>query len=739
MYVQAGSYAEVVRCLEPIERQVQACDSVYGAASALILLADAYRLMGRQADARGLLDRIDAASLEPESAAEHDLLCARLWREEGRYADCVARFARQGRTARSRADVSLQVVVAQCLQRLNDLGEARAACEWAIVESTRLRWEEGTADATMSLALYDRMEGHWSRAENLLLQARDRYRKLGLSQKYTQTTLNLGVQRLKCGQLRFAEEVLAESVTLSLELGDKRTETSARTARALVLTRLDRLVESRAEFSRALRLARRQASPRRTALALEFTGEYHLASGSPRRARLALERALRIARRIAPDGDIIPEVLRRLAEVELAASRPEAALAQAREAAERAARSGDRYEEATALRVLGQAWRASGDETQAREILHRALEIQVGLDERFERNRVEALLGLPLTVSDDAPAAPADAPSGSPRPRRRPRRDRQGLLREHGLVGRSPALVELFDQVRRIARARMPVLITGETGTGKELIAHAVHRLSPWAEGPLVSFNCATCPRDLLDAELFGYEPGAFTGATRRRLGLARSAAGGSLFLDEVADLPPESQARLLRLLDPGEVRPLGADRSYPVETRIISATNADLDELARAGRFRDDLLYRLAQVRLHVPPLRKRRQDIPLLIEHFVAEVRQTSPQFRGIAPEAVERMKAHDWPGNVRQLRGEVFAVAALAGDGRVKSWRPPCEAPPPRPPVKAALPELTPEIMREALSRSGGSIRAAALRLDVSRGRLQRAIREAGIDPNEMRQPS
>lgn len=322
------------------------------------------------------------------------------------------------------------------------------------------------------------------------------------------------------------------------------------------------------------------------------------------------------------------------------------------------------------------------------------------------------------------------------------RREGAALLGAGGdthIVGSSPPVVRVFNLIRKFSEVDAPVLVTGETGTGKELIAHAVHRLSPWAEGPLVSFNCATCPRDLLDAELFGYEPGAFTGATRRRLGLARSAAGGSLFLDEVADLPPESQARLLRLLDPGEVRPLGADRSYPVETRIISATNADLDELARAGRFRDDLLYRLAQVRLHVPPLRKRRQDIPLLIEHFVAEVRQTSPQFRGIAPEAVERMKAHDWPGNVRQLRGEVFAVAALAGDGRVKSWRPPCEAPPPRPPVKAALPELTPEIMREALSRSGGSIRAAALRLDVSRGRLQRAIREAGIDPNEMRQPS
>ncbi len=232
------------------------------------------------------------------------------------------------------------------------------------------------------------------------------------------------------------------------------------------------------------------------------------------------------------------------------------------------------------------------------------------------------------------------------------------------LVGRSNALLEIFKKVGKVASRDVSVLITGESGTGKELVARAIHAASARVEAPFVAVNTAAIPRDLLESELFGHERGAFTGAVESRSGRFREASGGSLFLDEIGDMPPELQAKLLRVLQNSEVRPVGARRSETVDVRIIAATHRDLDAAVDEGAFREDLLYRLRVVPLHIPPLRERREDIPVLAEHFVsryAEELSTGPHL--LAEASVAMLEAHDWRGNVRELENAIKRALVLA----------------------------------------------------------------------------
>ncbi len=233
------------------------------------------------------------------------------------------------------------------------------------------------------------------------------------------------------------------------------------------------------------------------------------------------------------------------------------------------------------------------------------------------------------------------------------------------IICQSSAMEELLEQARRIARSDVSVLIQSESGTGKELLARAIHDASHRAKGPFVPINCAAIPENLLESELFGHRKGAFTGADRNRTGLFETAHGGTLFLDEIGDMPLEFQAKLLRVLQEGEVRPVGATESIPVDVRIISATHADLETAIAAGSFREDLYYRLNVMMLEMPPLRERREDIPLLASHFLDQVRQRNSDClaRSFAPEAMEALMAAPWPGNIRQLLNVVEQTAALS----------------------------------------------------------------------------
>ncbi len=233
------------------------------------------------------------------------------------------------------------------------------------------------------------------------------------------------------------------------------------------------------------------------------------------------------------------------------------------------------------------------------------------------------------------------------------RRERQALAEFHGMVGDSPRMLEVFSLTERVAKHDTGVLVTGETGTGKERIARALHRLGARERGPFVACNCAAIPDTLLEAEFFGHERGAFTGAEKRRKGLFEQASGGILLLDETGELPLAMQAKLLRVLSTGRIVRLGGDAEVTVDVRVVSATHRDLRQMVAEGLFRADLYYRLAIVEIVLPPLRERMEDLPLLSRHLLDLIaRRLGKPVRGLSREAQLRLGAHDWPGNVREL---------------------------------------------------------------------------------------
>ena len=225
-------------------------------------------------------------------------------------------------------------------------------------------------------------------------------------------------------------------------------------------------------------------------------------------------------------------------------------------------------------------------------------------------------------------------------------------------------MAQMMANVRRVATTTIPALLTGESGTGKEILARAIHTFSDRAAQPFVPFNCAALPRDMLESQLFGHRKGAFTGADRDNPGLIRSARGGTLFLDEIGELSIDLQPKLLRFLESGEICPLGETTPFTVDVRIVAATNARLEQAVKDGRFREDLFYRLHGVRLEIPPLRERRDELPSLVHHFLgrAAIEFKKGHVR-IAEETMERLLLAPWPGNIRQLQNELRRMVALA----------------------------------------------------------------------------
>ncbi|WP_018861803.1 MULTISPECIES: sigma-54 dependent transcriptional regulator [unclassified Thioalkalivibrio] len=247
--------------------------------------------------------------------------------------------------------------------------------------------------------------------------------------------------------------------------------------------------------------------------------------------------------------------------------------------------------------------------------------------------------------------------------------DRDSVDDGLGLVGDSAPIQLLRDQIRRVATTQSTVLLRGESGTGKELAARALHRLSSRAAGPFIAVNCATIPEGLVEAELFGHAQGAYTGAVKARTGLIQAAHGGTLFLDEIGELAPAAQARLLRVLQDGEIRPVGANENLKVDVRLLAATHRDLEAMIGEQAFRADLYYRLRVLELFIPPLRERREDIPALARHFLADLAGNGGPPTELTPAAQRTLESHDWPGNVRELANALERGWVLSPDGRIE----------------------------------------------------------------------
>ena len=307
-----------------------------------------------------------------------------------------------------------------------------------------------------------------------------------------------------------------------------------------------------------------------------------------------------------------------------------------------------------------------------------------------------------------------------------------------GLIAQSPAMHTVLDLVERVAPTDATLLIQGESGTGKEVIAKAVHHASARAARPFVAVNCGAVPETLLESELFGYMRGAFTGAAVSKLGLFEEADGGTLFLDEIAEMPAALQVKLLRALQSGEVRRLGATQSTTIDVRVIAATHGDLSALLAQGSFREDLFYRLNVIQVVLPPLRDRREDIPALAEHFLARSGGKLGRELRLAPETVERLLRYAWPGNVRELENAIERAAILArGDIVEPTDLPPHVSaglqlgPSPQLPRQTTLAEAERVHILQTLERFGRNHSSAAEALGIGRTTLWRKLKEYGID--------
>ncbi len=324
--------------------------------------------------------------------------------------------------------------------------------------------------------------------------------------------------------------------------------------------------------------------------------------------------------------------------------------------------------------------------------------------------------------------------------------DGEGAPSSPRILGRSKAVRTVLEAVRTVGPSDTTALILGESGTGKELVADAIHRASPRRDGPFVKVNCAALPEGVLESELFGHEAGAFTGALRRRVGRFESAHGGTIFLDEVGDLPPPTQVALLRILQERTLQRVGANEEITIDVRVLAATHRDLTAAKSDGRFREDLYYRLDVFPIRVPALRDRRTDIPLLADHFVDKyARASGKRVRRISSRSIDLLMAYHWPGNVRELENCMERAVLLAEDQVIHGRHlPPTlqmadpEEGPERGPLEATLDAVERDLLDDALKLARGNMAEAARQLGLTERKMGLRVKRHGLDPRRHRRP-
>ena len=694
LYLQADSYQPALKTIERLLALPGARALSGGRRIALESKAVSCRLA--QGDPQGALAHLREL-LVSESAIESVGLRARLWLQ------CSEALFRLSRLPESRQHAERGLGLADeigdlslAAQALNLLGRvayregsperARDFYEQALALYRRVGDDASSAHVRNNLGLIHKHLCEWDAAEAHLEAALELHRRGGRFAETGGPLMNLGIVCQKRGDWERALDYYARAEQVFVQVADDLRIPLVRIACGNIARLQRRFEESDRLLRDALDRARRLGAQREQVLALEFLGELEHDRGNPEPALARYDEALALAQRVAPEGDLVVEIERRRAEALCADGRLDEAERACETALRLARHSDDRLEHAVAHRAAGSIAMARGRRAEAVEAWSRAAALLSECRERYELARTLLELGrvtsdarvarrhlyragalfaelkstfwvdqaedelqrLTLVAADPLPPAP-----GSLMGRRH---------RAPSLVACSAAMRRVETLARRAATTGLSVLITGETGTGKELVARTIHQLSPLSQRPFLAINCGALRAELALSQLFGHRKGAFTGAHAEGLGLVEAAHGGTLFLDEIGELPPDVQVTLLRFLESGEYLRLGETRVRRADVRLIAATNRDLREGEGAKLFRRDLLFRLNEIEIHVPALRERPDDIIPLAHHFLAFY----SGFEGtrLSPDAEAVLRSYPWPGNVRELENVMKRVAAMHG---------------------------------------------------------------------------
>jgi transcriptional regulator with GAF, ATPase, and Fis domain/tetratricopeptide (TPR) repeat protein len=561
---------------------------------------------------------------------------------------------------------------------------------------------EALAPTRILAALYSNM-GMWTTARHELGRAIIVADDNNAVRESLGLRVNLGVILLKSSNRGDALKVIDDAS----HLADFGTFSKQRALCALLRARVLRMSSAYLPALQALAEAlldiRAANMPREEAICLEYLGDCYLGQRDYRKALEHYQQAMKIAEETAPRGDLVPELCHRLAEALVNLGDANQAILLCERGLRLARETSDRYEECATHRVLAIAHRAAGNPTKAHRIamegisLGRSYEIpyelarvlvwdgetrlqskgrddqMIGRLQLWEARAVFERIGLQNEVRTldralgfEEEIVQPGVESGVAALTEISNLDR-GALR-FGIITSSPEVSEAVATIQSIAPSKIPVLISGPSGVGKELLAHALHRMSDRRKMPFLPVNCGAISASLIESELFGHERGAFTGAVALREGLFTAADKGTLFLDEIGELPLSTQATLLRVLETGELRRVGSDEVRSIDVRIVAATNSDLEEMVERGLFRRDLFFRLEGVNVKVPPLREREEDIRALFRFFFAEAVAASRKKISVSDDVEPLLCAYVWPGNVRELKNEIARAVVMAENGAV-----------------------------------------------------------------------
>jgi DNA-binding NtrC family response regulator/Tfp pilus assembly protein PilF len=641
---------------------------------------------------RGIADELAVRSNDG-LRAELDLLLSQAHWKVGDYASAIQTCNEALRFFLAHGD---ERRVAQCHNcfgksylRLGQSGIAREHFEDALAVYRGLRDKTGVAVSHNNLALLHKNHGEWQLAFDHLNKALELDKESGNYGKIALRLLNLGLVYHRTGRWREAKKSLEEALSIAGRIGDQHTCAAASIGLGNALRLLGETAAAERRYGDALAIAEKENLTREIALAHEFMGESELNSGNIRVALERLQKALAIAEGIASEGDIVAEVERRRAEAFLECNEHRNALKACRRALKLSSALGDRHEEGAALRVLGRikasagcnksaavAFRASvkrlqlvrdryglaltllqygqflclmprssAENREGRRLLARA----AGL---FAELGAESLLLRTETELDRAwgeqkqRAAIAEPPQSM--------EERHGA--PHGFVTCDTTLLGVIRSAEKLCATDTRVLIQGETGVGKNLLAYIFKSFEETNGRPFVELNCATIPSELLESELFGYAKGAFSGALSDKKGILEEANSGTLFLNEIGEMDPRMQAKLLQVLDDGCYRRVGDTNARRLRSRIISATNKELWDEVEKRAFRRDLYFRLAQAALILSPLHERKKDVSLLAQHFLTAYSRQYSKHVSLDDGALDLLERHGWPGNVRELRSKI-----------------------------------------------------------------------------------